>query len=280
MPTTKPLREQLRAAFGVDLPVRGGRGTAAAPIVIAAAQLQEAVDVQMQVLACLGMGSGAAWRLVGQEVVAPRERLVRAIVESIVMQDDEATTRHEAIYFIVEALPPGAAATALPSPSGFVDPRSGVRLPRQLGWLHLRGATDNEPHHPGLGFTVAYESRGMHGTVSVYDRQECRESDDVDSERVVDEFRAAVAGVIGANPGARIRHQALFKDSHGDGRCLLAILDLPDATMSAVLLTVAGGCFVQARLTFDATDRESGRMAHETMEAFVDAVRPIHAASG
>jgi hypothetical protein len=51
-------------------------------------------------------------------------------------------------------------------------------------------------------------------------------------------------------------------------------MDLPGDSMSAVLLTTRNGCFVQARLTFDATERQFGRMAHESMQAFVDAVRP------
>ena len=59
----------------------------------------------------------------------------------------------------------------------------------------------------------------------------------------------------------------------GRGRCLLAILDVPGDSMSAVLLSARNGCFVKARVTFDATERHFGRMAHESMEAFVDAVR-------
>ena len=178
---------------------------------------------------------------------------------------------------MLEALPADAATTSLPSPSGFVDQRSGVGLPYQLGWLHLSGATDNEPDGPGLGWSVAYDSPGIQGTVYVYDRGETQESDDVESERVIDEFRSAVADALAVNPGAGVKHQAMFKDTSGRSRCLLAILDLPGESMSAVLLTVRNGCFVKARMTFDARMREYGRMAHESMEAFVDAVRPVTA---
>lgn len=162
---------------------------------------------------------------------------------------------------------------SLPTPSGFVDPRSGVRLPSQLGSLHLTGAIDNEPANPGLGWSVAYAATAMQGTVYVYDRQERNLTDDVESQRVIDEFRSAVADALSVNPDAELKHQAMFKDSSGRGLCYLAILDPPDDTMSAVLLTVLNGCFVKLRLTFDATEREFGRMAHESMEAFVDAVR-------
>ena len=275
MSTTESLRVRLHRLFGVDLPIAGGSGLEAAPIVVTADELQDAVDVQLQVLRCLARGGGAAWRLVGQEVVGPG--LVRAVIDTLAVDAGEAVVRQEAIHFVLEALPADATTTSLPSPSGFLDPRSGVRLPCQLGWLHLAAATDNEPLEPGLGWSVAYDSPGVQGTVYVYDRGERQDTDEVESERVSDEFRSAITDALAVDPGAGIRHQALFKDESGRGRCLLAILDLPGDSMSAVLLTVRQGRFVKARVTFDASVREIGRMAHESMEAFVDAVRPAPA---
>lgn len=272
MSTTPSLRERLRNEFGVELPIHGGPGLESAPIVVTVRDLQDAVDVQMRVLDCMGKGSGAAWRLIGQEVVAPEQGVVRAAIESLVARDQEIVTRQEDIYFVLMALPRGAATTSLPTPGGFVDPRSGVRLPSQLGWLHLTGAIDNEPASPGLGWSVAYGAPVMQGTVCVYDRQERNLADAVESQRVIDEFRSAVVDALSANPAAELKHQALFKDSSGRGLCHLAILDLPGNSMSAVLLTALNGCFVKMRLTFDATEKQFGRMAHESMEAFVDAV--------
>jgi len=277
MSATESLRERLRRQFGVDLAIRGGVGLETAPIVVTADALQDAVDVQMQVLRCLARAGGAAWRLVGQRVVGPR--LVRAVVETLTVKDDEVVGRQEAIHFALDALPADMATTSLPAPSGFVDPRSGVRLPYQLGWLHLAAAIDNEPAEPGLGWSVAYDSPGVQATVYVYGRGECRVSGNLESERVIDEFRSAVSDALAVNPGAEIKHQALFKDESGRGRCLLAILDLPGDSMSGVLLSLQKGRFVKACMTFDASVRECGRMAHESMEAFVDAVRSAPAKS-
>lgn len=273
MSTTPSLRERLFQEFGEDLPIQKGSGLESAPIVVAADDLQRAVDVQMRVLQWLGRGSGAAWRLAGLEIVEPQQRLVRATIESIVARGHEVAAHQEAIYFVLEALPTDAATTSLPAPSGFVDPRSGVRLPNQLGWLHLGHATDNEPGSPGLGWCVAYESLAITGTVCVYDRGRRLETDDMESERVVQEFRAAVADALSEDPGAELKHQAMFKDPSERCRCLLALLDLPGDSMSAVLLTARNGCFVKMRLTFDASQREFGRMAHESMEAFVDTLQ-------
>jgi hypothetical protein len=241
--------------------------------VVTAGDLQHAVDVQMRVLQCLSKGSRAAWHLTGLEVVEPKQSVVRATIESIVARGPEVVAHREAIHFVLEALPRDAATTSLPAPSGFVDPRSGVRLPFQMGWLHFCRATDNEPASPGLGWSVAYESLAITGTVYVYDRGERLATDDVESARVAQEFRVAVADALGADPGGELKHQAMFRDSSQRGRCLLAILDLPGDSMSAVLLTASSGSFVKMRLTFDASEREFGRMAHQSMEAFVDAIR-------
>ena len=273
MSTTPSLRERLLEEFGEDLPIRGGSGLENTPIVVTAEDLRSAVDVQLRVLHWLGRGSGAAWRLIGLEVVEPEQRVVRATIESIVVRGHGVVAHQEAIYFVLEALPTDAATTSLPACSGFVDPRSGIRLPNQMGWLHLSHATDNEPGSPGLGWSVAYESLAITGTVHVYDRGQRLETDDVESARVVEEFRSAVADVLDQHPRAEIKHQVMFRDSVGRGRCLLAILDLPGDAMTAVLLAVQNGNFVRAEMRFDATEREFGRMAHESMEAFVDAMQ-------
>jgi hypothetical protein len=274
MSETETLRELLLTDLSTDLPIRGGSGSKAAPIVVTSPGLQPAVDAQMEVLRCLGAGRRVAWRLTGQEVVVPEQKLVRAAIETVAFADREVVTQQEGLYFVVEALPAHATTTSLPAPSGFVDPRSGVPLPYQLGWLHLSGATDNEPDNPGLGWTVAYDALAIKGIVCVYDQRARLTSDDVGSDRVIEEFRTAVGEALGVNPGAEVKHQAMFRDPSGRGRCLLAILDVPGDSMSAVLLSARNGCFVKARVTFDATERHFGRMAHESMEAFVDAVRP------
>jgi hypothetical protein len=277
MPATETLRDRLLRESGVDLPIHDGSGEQAEPIVVTATDLQQAVDVQMEVLRRLGEARRAAWRLVGQEIFSPALKIVRADIETVAPHEHEVVIGKEARYFVLEALSADDTTFSLPAPRGFVDPRSGLRLPCQLGWLHLNAATDNEPDSPGLGWSVAYESFAIQGTVYVYDRGERQDTDDVESARVVAEFRSAVADAFRVNPAAELKHQAICKDSAGRGRCLLAILDLPGDSMSAVLMTTSNGCFVKARVTFDATEREFGRMAHESMEAFVDAVRPQHA---
>lgn len=274
MSGAETLRDRLLREFGVDLPIRGGPGMEAAPIVVTAGDLQDAVDVQMQVLRYVGMGSRAAWRLTGQEVITPGRGIVRAAIDTVAVREHGVVTGQEAVYFVLDALPADAPTTSLPTPSGFVDPRSGIHLPCQLGWLHLSDATRSEPGGPGVASSVAYDSVAIEGTVDVYDRGGRQVTDDVESAPVIGEFQSAVADALSATPGAEVRHRAMFRDPSGRGRCLLAIVDLPGDPMSAVLLTLRNGWFVKACMTFDATEREFGRIAHESMEAFVEAARP------
>jgi hypothetical protein len=83
-----------------------------------------------------------------------------------------------------------------------------------------------------------------------------------------------VTAALQANPGGSVKHQAVFRDPAGEHRCLMSIIDLPGTQLTAALLTVSRGRFVKARITFDATEATIARMAHESIEAFVDAVRP------
>lgn len=274
MPEPASLQEFLTREFGVDLPIRGGPGTQAAPIVVTTTDLQQAVDVQIQVLQLLAKARRVAWRLTAQEVVAHVGRTVQTTIDTVAYANSQVVTQREAIHFLLEALPDDGTSIALPMASGFVDSRSGVQLPHQLGWLHLQSAIDNESASPGLGWSVAYTALTLQGTVQIYDRGARLTSEDVEAEPFITEFGTAVADALAVSPGALVKHQAVFRDASGRGQCLLAILDVPGDSMSAVLLTVLNGCFVKARLTFDATERQFGQMAHESMEAFVAAIRP------
>lgn len=271
---TVMLREMLLRDFGVDLPIAGGGGRRADPIVVTTATLQEAVDVQMQVHRCIGKGRQIAWRLEDTTVADPATKLVRAGLETVTFLEDQVKTNGEGLYFVFEALPAGASAAVLPAPTGFTDPGCGLRLPHQLAWLHLGAVTDNEPEAPGLGQSVAYGALGLKGTVYVYDLRQPLHTEDVEQERVVAQFRQAVGDALKVNADAKVTRHGVVRDASGQGRCLMAVLDLPGEEMSMVLMTVRNGCFVKGRITFGTTEQQFGRMAQDCAAAFMDAVRP------
>ncbi len=105
MPEPASLHEFLTREFGVDLPIRGGPGTQAAPIIVTTTDLQQAVDVQMQVLQLLAKARQVAWRLTAQEVVAHVGRTVQTTIETVAYANSQVVTQREAIHFLLEALP-------------------------------------------------------------------------------------------------------------------------------------------------------------------------------
>ena len=274
MPDDGTLREFLKRSFQVDLPIRGGDGNRATPIVVETPVLQAAVDVMAAVLRCVGVARRVGWRLLDFEVVSSADQLVRAGIETVRFEDGKVVSQLEGFYFVLAALPSDSTAIDLPAARGFVDPRSGVHLPMQLGWMHLHAMTDNEPLQHGLGWTVAYAGLSIEGTCYIYDHGDPVSSDTLADARVAGEFNDVVTTALQAAPGASVKHQAVFRGPTGEQRCLMAILDLPGSELTAALLTVSRGCFVKARITFDATEAIIARMAHESIEAFVDAARP------
>ena len=277
MPDEFALRDFLKRAFQVDLPIRGGDGNEATPVVVAAPALPAAVEVMAVVLRCLGVARRIGWRLVDLEIVSPEKKLVRAGIETLQLVDQQYVVLREGVYFALDALATDSTSIDLPAPRDFVDPRSGVRLPTQLGWLHFFNATDDELQKPGLGSSVSYAGLRIEAMVSVYDNGQPLPSEDLADQRVVAEYAEVVSALIDASPGATVKHEARFLDPAGGHRCLMTIIDLPGSQMTSALLTTRRGCFVKARITFDATEAAIARMAHESIEAFVEAVRPAAA---
>jgi hypothetical protein len=275
MSDTKTLHDLLLEDFGLDLPIYGGTGTKASPVVITSPTLQEAVDVQIQVLRCLGMGRRVAWRVIEQEVVQSADRTVRVGIETIQFTEQEVVIQREGHYFVLEVLSPGANACNLPEPSGFTDVRSGIRLPYQLAWLHFQGATDNEPQDPGLGTTVAFGGLAIKGTSYIYDNGDPPPVDaSVESDCVIEEFRGAVGEVLRMNEGSTVRSSRLVGGSAGAPFFALAVLDLPDEGTSWVILTAKDGFFVKGRFTCEGKEFRVHQMAHESMAALMNEIHP------
>jgi hypothetical protein len=267
------LREMLLRDFGVDLPIKGGFGRKESPIIVIAKDLQSAVDIQREVLRCLGLGRRVVWRFLEHEVHLP-DGTVRAGIETVSLTDTEVLTTREAYYFVFNALTPLVA--ILPVASGCTDPRSGLRLPCQLGWLHYESTIDNEVRQPGLGMSVAYSVFGIKATIYIYDRRMPAIPDDVRSDVVVGEYETAVRDALAANSDrhAKVVDQGFMGGADVSPRALLGILELEAPRMSAVLMTSYEGYFVKARVTWDASEARLHEIALDSIGAIVDAIRP------
>lgn len=275
MSDSKTLHDILLEDFSLDLPIHGGTGKKASPIVITSPTLQEAVDVQMQVLRCLGMGRGVAWRVIEQEVLQSSAKTVSVGIETMQFTERKVTIRKEGCYFVLDALRPGANACSLPEPSGFRDPRSGFKLPYQLAWLHFQNATDDEPQYPGLGTSVAFGGLGIKATIYIYATAIPPPLDaSVESERVIDEFQTAVGDALGMNEGATVLSSGLVSGTAGSPSFALAVLQLSDEAPSWVILTAREGFFVKARITCKGKDSHILQMAQESIGALMQEIHP------
>ena len=266
-----PLRLRLNADFGVELDIEGGTGKKTAPIIVTSQTVEEAVATQMQVLRCIGKGRRIAWRLLSQEAADIAPKAVRTIIETVEYAGDEVVTQREAYYFVLEALPAGFSA-AVPEPSGFEDPTSGLRLPYQLGWLHYDGFTDYEAKAAGMGCSGAYGGFGVKGTVYVY-RADCpAEADGADVEAARREFARAVAELVDLNPGAKPEREDVIRDSAGRPRFLYSQYGLADQSVSSILLTARHGRYVKFRMTWEGSDAKIHEIAMESLRATMRAV--------
>jgi hypothetical protein len=275
MSKSDSLHDLLLADFGLDLPILGGAGKKASPVVITSPTLQEAVDVQMQVLRCLGIGRRVAWRVVEQEVLQSADRTVRVGIETIQFTGQEFASLRESYYFILKAMRADATACSLPEPSGFSDSRSGIRLPYQLGWLHFKNAVDNEPQHPGLGTAAAFGGTAIKAHVYIYASVDPPAADaGVDSGRVIEELRRAVGDALGMDERSTVRSSRFVGNSSGAPRFAIAVLEQPEEQTSWVVLTVKGGYFVKGRITSQGEDACIHQMAHESIVALMNEIHP------
>ncbi len=272
------LHDLLFEDFGVDLPIRGGAGEKTSPVIVSAPTLQAFVDVQMEVLRCIGLGRRVAWRLLEQEVLHSTERTVRAHIETIQFTELEIVTHRLGYHFVVESLVPGEDVNNLPEPIGFRDSRSKVRLPYQLGWLHFTNITDHESVTPGLGTSAAFAGLDIKATVYVYASADPPPLGvGVESERAIDEFRTAVGDVLRVNEGAEVNGSRFVHGAAGAPLFAVALLKLSDDVKTWVILTVKDGVFVKGRVTYSAEEFRVHQMA---LESIVALMSEIHADAG
>ena len=266
------LREMLQRDFGVDLPISGGGGRRADPIIVNTSSLQEAVDVQMQVHRCIGKGRRIAWRLEDTTVADPEQKLVRSGLETVIFLEDQVRTNGEALYFIFTALADGVTTASLPAPSGFRDPGSGLRLPYQLGWLHFDGATDYESRAPGYGHSAAYGGPGTELTVYVYTGGRPPSENGVDAPEVRAEFERAIGDVQKTRAGANEPRRSEVPDRHGTVRFLFASMMLPDDLMTYVMLGARHGHFVKVRLSCNTPEQKINEQMWQSFDALMTAL--------
>jgi hypothetical protein len=168
--------------------------------------------------------------------------------------------QRENYYFDVAAADPGH--KGLPPAPGFIDPKTGLKLAYEVGWLHLDGVTNNEAENPGLGYSIAYAAPGLKLTVFVYDRGNAVIPSELDAKIAKSEFNSAVSDMLTVIP----KYLPLGPVT-STGVMLRQDFKVADQN-SIVALAVSRNRFINIRLTSMA-DRDVLESAEESIDALM-----------
>jgi hypothetical protein len=194
------LRSLAKRDCGLNLKITGGfGGSANDPIIVTSLDPVEAASTEMLALRCIGKGRGILWRTLARTMSEVGGKwLMQVKIETKAINGTEIVKQRENYYFDVAAADPGH--KGLPPAPGFIDPKTGLKLAYEVGWLHLDGVTNNEAENPGLGYSVAYAAPGLKVTVFVYDRGNAVIPSELDAKIAKSEFNSAVSDMLTVIP--------------------------------------------------------------------------------
>jgi hypothetical protein len=238
------LRDLMLRDWGVDLPIAGGRGQSRDdPIVITATNADVVAFTQMRLLQGIGRGRGIFWRCLSRKLVGSEFPGIEQFkIESVELTPAQKITQVANYYFDVSAL-----SLWQPIDAALHFQRLGLRIPCEIGWLHVDVISDNEGVAPGAGITVPYGAPAIKATVYIYDWQRTDIPEDVMHPIVWDEFQQAIRDVSSLIPNAEA-----WNDPPFDGRYLIRYFKIGDDAKdnTAVALTTYNGKFLKMRLTW------------------------------
>lgn len=238
------LRDMLKRDFGLDIKIAGGNGQSRDdPIIILNSNQFDASMTEMHILRAIGKGRGILWRTVKRISLENNRVSTEQIkIETKEVTPSEIITQLENYYFDVsKATVPGK---LLPKVITYLDSRTKLGLPYELGWLHYDGMTDNEPTDAGLGQSIYYGAPGIKATIYVYDKDIIEIPSDIDSSVVRNEFEVAVSDFMEINPVA-----SSFSGLSKSKTLLLQSFKIDD-DIGVVALGVFRGKFIKLRITY------------------------------
>ena len=261
------LREMLHKDFGIDLPIAGGWGQSADdPIVLTSQDPGEAALVQLEIARRIYGVQGWYWRQIDRTSAG----VVGADVEKFssevkYIEGDQVVTEKRNLYFDFSSVIIADDAR-LENPSVPVGPPAELNFPRQIGWFHFDGITNNEPEHPGLGVSVAYSAPKAKMMVYAYDKGISNQIRDRPDESAYSEYAQAIADFRSVNPEARPARE------HEQGGVRLTIFENGEI-LSVVLVSPFRDFFFKLRLTLD--DRSEQYMVDCVMSTLANFVSMV-----
>lgn len=245
MQNERTLREQIKADFGIDIPVTHGSGKQADPIFIAEHDAQKFAFYQSKLVGIICVTRNAQWRLLGKELHGDGGSVLEKFtIETIQLTEQEQISNVESFYFDVSAVSLDGKTSPV---SGVVSPNESFFIPYEMGWLHLDGVTNNEVSAPGLGVSLAYNAPGIKATVYIYSKNLPVIPRDLSETIVQNEFIQANRDLLQNNPNVEAwpdpptQNENLIRfyktNAQGDG-------------VTLVSLTTTDNNFVKIRLTW------------------------------
>ena len=69
------LKELIKNAYGIDLPIKGGAGNSIDnPIIIERTDFNDYISIEFDVLKCMGLARKIEWKSLGQELIIEKEK--------------------------------------------------------------------------------------------------------------------------------------------------------------------------------------------------------------
>lgn len=134
-------------------------------------------------------------------------------------------------------------------------------FPKNIAGFHRGQRTDNEPSHPGMGFTVAYAAADAKATIYLYNRGQSDIGTGPTGQAVLQEFQRATEEVlalaqIADSSPVRLRGRYVTGNPATGPEFLCAefLMEGDQPHLSYLYLTGHGGKFLKARVTTDTSD--------------------------
>ncbi len=234
-------KEEAMERFGVHLHLSGGDGPKESPFILAPCTALEATHTQLETIRLINNTSGYIYRI--QEVEAEPEGRIQAVAFERALVTDPLNKKSVACYFdwsAVEGEPHANRPLYVWS-----DPRSPIKLPHELGWVHYTRMEDFGGEGGPLDQACFYNAPSTKVTIYVYEHAMRYTTAENRAAAQATEMESVLASIL-----AKREEFKPVNDPITTGLFDLRILaSETETTMAAV--ACPGRFFVKARITFD-----------------------------
>lgn len=146
---------------------------------------------------------------------------------------------------------------------------NGFDLPKEVAQFELRQVLDNERSHPGLGYTVFYNTPGVKVSLYLYNLQGPVPEGVGDTTR--EHFVQTHRDILSAHPDGELLGKARYAEAGGVPvmHAAYGYEEDREKVTSHLFLTALRNNFVKIRATYDRDHDEQGwAMLHRFVEAF------------